>query len=130
MADDKGYIQPGYRTITPYLYGGQGLIDFLIDVFGAEVLHGGDVAADGSSHNEVMIGDSRVDFGSGYFADKSMASALWVYVPDVDATFVKALSVGAKAVREPADMTWGDRVGGVRDAYGNTWWIATHTPPK
>jgi len=59
-----------------------------------------------------------------------MASALWVYVPDVDATFVKALSVGAKAVREPADMTWGDRVGGVRDAYGNTWWIATHTPPK
>jgi len=64
MADDKGYIQPGYRTITPYLYGGQGLIDFLIDVFGAEVLHGGDVAADGSSHNEVMIGDSRVDFGS------------------------------------------------------------------
>jgi PhnB protein len=27
---------------------------------------------------------------------------------------------------EPADMFYGDRNGGVRDAWGNEWWIATH----
>jgi uncharacterized glyoxalase superfamily protein PhnB len=36
------------------------------------------------------------------------------------------VSLGAKAVREPADMTWGDRVAGVKDTSGNTWWIATN----
>jgi len=27
---------------------------------------------------------------------------------------------------EPTDMFYGDRHGGVRDAAGNSWWIATH----
>ena len=130
MASDKSYIQPGHHTITPYLYGAPALVDFLVEVFGAEILHRSEEDAEGSSHNEVQIGDSRVDFGSGYFADKSMASALWVYVQDVEATYRKALTAGAKSVREPVDMTWGDRVCGVKDAYGNTWWIAKHTPPK
>lgn len=55
-----------------------------------------------------------------------MAAAIYLYVPDVDATYKRAVSLGAKAVREPADMTWGDRVAGVKDTSGNTWWIATN----
>jgi len=50
-----------------------------------------------------------------------MAAAIYLYVPDVDATYKRAVSL-----REPADMTWGDRVGGVKDTSGNTWWIATN----
>jgi PhnB protein len=125
----KDYIQPGYHAVTPYLYGDPALTDFLVEVFGAEVVHRGEVDAIGS-HNEVKIGDSLIDFGSGYFADKSMTAALWVYVPDVDATLKKALKAGATLVREAADMTWGDRVAGVKDAFGNTWWIATHKTAK
>ena len=130
MASEKSYVQPGHHTITPYLYGGPELADFLVEVFGAEVIHRSEKDAAGNSHNEVMLGDSRVDFGAGYFADKSMAAALWIYVPDVEATYKKALKAGAKSLRDPADMTWGDRVCGVKDAFGNTWWIATHTAPK
>jgi PhnB protein len=130
MAGDKSYIQPGHHTVTPYLYGGPKLIDFLKEVFDAEVLHPGGPDAEGNSHNEVKIGDSPVDFGSGYFADKSMAAALWVYVPDVDATLQKALKAGAHLLREPENMSWGDRVCGVKDAFGNTWWIATHRALK
>ena len=33
--------------------------------------------------------------------------------------------LGAKSVRAPSDQTWGDRVGGVKNTSGNTWWIAT-----
>ena len=55
-----------------------------------------------------------------------MAAAIYLYVPDVDATYQRALGLGAKSVREPKNESWGDRVGGVKDTSGNTWWIATH----
>jgi PhnB protein len=124
------YVQPGFHVVTPYLYGSPKLVDFLVEVFGAEVVHRSEVDSSGGSHNEVKIGDSIVDFGSGYFADKSMAAALWVYVPDADATLKKALKAGATLVREAKNESWGDRVGGVKDAFGNTWWIATHKGVK
>jgi uncharacterized glyoxalase superfamily protein PhnB len=37
-----------------------------------------------------------------------------------------AIRAGAKSLREPADQLYGDRSGGVVDAAGNQWWIATH----
>ena len=33
---------------------------------------------------------------------------------------------GATSIAEPADQTYGDRSGGVKDAFGNQWYIATH----
>ena len=29
-------------------------------------------------------------------------------------------------VVEPADQDYGDRMAGVKDPFGNVWWIATH----
>ena len=40
--------------------------------------------------------------------------------------FSVGLSIGCGVVREPVDEPYGDRCGGVRDPFGNTWWIATH----
>jgi len=125
MSATSSYIQPGYTTITPYLYAKLDLIDFLKNAFGAEVTHTPTPDAEGQFHAEARIGDSHLLFGNGYFSDPSMAAAIYIYVPDVDATYQRAVSLGAKAIREPADMTWGDRVGGVKDTSGNTWWIAT-----
>lgn len=124
-ATDK-HIQPGYTTITPYLYAKLDLADFLKNAFGAEVTHTPTPDAKGQFHAEATIGGAHVLFGNGYFSDSSMAAAIYIYVPDVDATYKRAVSLGAKAIREPADMTWGDRVGGVKDTSGNTWWIATN----
>jgi PhnB protein len=36
----------------------------------------------------------------------------------------KAVAAGATTVMEVADMPYGDRQGGVRDAHGNLWWIS------
>ncbi|MGA7872171.1 MAG: VOC family protein [Candidatus Binatus sp.] len=85
-----------------------------------------DTRREGQFHAEARIGDAQLLFGNGYFSDPSMAAAIYLYVPDLDATYKRAVSLGAKAIREPADMTWGDRVGGVKDTSGNTWWIATN----
>ena len=37
-----------------------------------------------------------------------------------------ALAAGATSERAPRDEFYGDRMAGVRDAFGNTWWFATH----
>lgn len=125
MSASTKYIQPGYSTVTPYLYAKPELADFLKNAFGAEITHPPTPDAAGQFHSEATIRGAHVLFGNGFFSDPSMAAAIYIYVPDVDATCNRAVSLGAKAIREPADMTWGDRVGGVKDTSGNTWWIAT-----
>jgi PhnB protein len=37
-----------------------------------------------------------------------------------------ALAAGASSFQEPADQSYGDRTAAVKDAFGNTWYIATH----
>jgi PhnB protein len=46
-------------------------------------------------------------------------------VPDVDATYARALAAGATSERAPADMAYGHRTAGVIDANGITWWIGS-----
>ena len=38
MANSAKYIQEGFHTITPYLYGGNELVDFLKRVFAARFI--------------------------------------------------------------------------------------------
>jgi uncharacterized glyoxalase superfamily protein PhnB len=49
---------------------------------------------------------------------------LYVYVEDADATYRRALSVGAVSLEEPLDTPYGDRRAMVRDPFGNVWQIA------
>jgi PhnB protein len=46
-------------------------------------------------------------------------------VPDGDAVFSSALAAGATAVTAMSELFWGDRVGRVRDPFGDLWWIRT-----
>jgi uncharacterized glyoxalase superfamily protein PhnB len=55
-----------------------------------------------------------------------MAAMFYLYVPTVDAVYKQAVAAGATSFQEPADQFYGDRSAGVRDAFGNTWYIATH----
>jgi uncharacterized glyoxalase superfamily protein PhnB len=51
---------------------------------------------------------------------------LYLYVPNVDTSYQRALKAGAASVMEPADQFYGDRSGGVKDPFGNSWFIGTH----
>jgi len=121
------YIPDGSPTVTPYLAvkGVAALIDFLKIVFDAKEL---DRIAlpDGRIMNaSVSIGNSRVMMGDP--GDRSSEPGmLYVYVPDCDAVYAKAIAAGATSIAAPADMFYGDRSGAVQDASGNKWWIATH----
>src|SRR5690606_9250867 len=51
---------------------------------------------------------------------------LHLYVPDVDATFARAMAAGATSDRPPADEAYGDRAAVVVDPFGHHWMIATN----
>lgn len=53
---------------------------------------------------------------------------LFVYVDDVDATFVELQREGVMPLREPADMPWGERLAFVQDPEGNVTTLAMPTP--
>ena len=60
-----------------------------------------------------------------------MPFAFYLYVPDADADafYRQAVAAGAKPLYPPKDQPYGDRMGGVEDAWGNTSHIATHLGP-
>ncbi len=124
-------IPKGYHTITCHLSidGAQKAIDFYKRAFGAEVV---DQAADPSGtkvwHAALRVGDSML-FVNDVFPDmggSASHSSMWLYVQDVDASFKRAVDAGAKALQPPADMFWGDRMGHVKDPFGQSWTLATH----
>ena len=121
-------IPEGYHTVTPYLAveGAAKIIEFTKQAFGAQERHRM-AAPDGSiMHAEVKIGDSHVMLGEARGPVKAMPSMLYLYVPDVDAVYQRAIGAGAKSEQEPADQFYGDRTAAVMDAAGNRWYIATH----
>ena len=123
------FIPPGYHTITPYLIvsGLPGTISFLEKVFDAKTTVAPMLRPDGSiMHTELQVGDSRIMMAEATEQWRPMPSSIFLYLPDCDAIFKRALASGATSLMEPADQFYGDRMGGVLDHSGNQWWIATH----
>jgi PhnB protein len=118
-------MREGFHTITPYLIVEEPtkLIDFVKQVFGATELMRGTGSA-GGLHAEVKIGDSMVMIGGP--GEEAMPAAIYLYIDDVDAAYKRALAAGATSLSEPEDQPYGDRNAGVKDAFGNIWYIATH----
>ncbi|PYR97909.1 MAG: glyoxalase [Acidobacteria bacterium] len=56
---------------------------------------------------------------------RPMPSMIYMYVPDCDALYEQALRSGAKSISPLGDQSYGDRHGGVEDAWGNQWYIAS-----
>ena len=122
-------VPDGYHTVTPYLTvrGAAKVIEFLKQAFGAELSLEPVKRPDGAiMHAEVKIGDSRVMLGEENEMAKATTTSLYVYVPNVDSVYQRAVKAGGNSVMEPTDMFYGDRTGSVKDPSGNTWSIATH----
>jgi PhnB protein len=121
-------IPTGYHSVTPYLVvpGVARVIEFLKQAFKAEEVERM-ARPDGTvMHAEVRIGDSIIMMGEPNDKFPAMPAAVYLYVPDVDAAYKRALAAGAASTMEPANQFYGDRNAGVKDASGNVWWIATH----
>ncbi len=123
--------RPHFHTITPYLMTNDidSVVDFLQQAFDATETYRttGDA---GGSHVELQIGDARLMLGGGSgTVDQPTQSAMFLYVEEVDAVYQSALDAGATSIIEPADgMFQEERGAGVRDPFGNDWYIGRFGP--
>ena len=129
---NEWYITPESKhrhpSVQPYLHlhGAEKMIPFLEAAFGAraEGVHkwpGGAIA-----HATVFIGDGQIEIDEAFRANRQTQCHLHLYVPDTDAVYARALKAGATVIEPPSNKPYGDRSAGVKDAWGNGWFIATH----
>jgi uncharacterized glyoxalase superfamily protein PhnB len=120
-------VPEGYTTVTPWIIGCDtaGLMEFLQVAFEAEELSRL-VGPDGKiGHAEMRIGDAVVMMFDGPGDWPATPAFLRLYVRDGDAVFRRAVDAGGTPVTEMTELFWGDRVGRVRDPFGNLYWIQT-----
>ncbi|MDQ2936065.1 MAG: VOC family protein [Acidobacteriota bacterium] len=79
-------------------------------------------------HATVRIGDSIIEMGEAHGEWQPMPPALYTYVEDVDATYDRAIKAGAISVEKPGNKPYGARSAWIKDAWGNTWYLASEIP--
>jgi len=110
----------GWPTVTPRLFAddAKGLVAFVKKVFDAK----GRYHAERPS--EIHIGDSIVMITEAGVRRANRAF-LYVYVPDTDVAYRRAIRAGARSLESPGETPYGDRRCMIEDRWGNTWQIAT-----
>jgi len=121
------HVRHGRGSVRPYLFGQYELPEFLEQVFGASTIERHETGPR-SAHVELELGDSVIVVEAGELppdVDPTTAS-VYVYVEDTDSVYARALEAGAASIAAPEDKHYGERSAGIRDAFGNTWWISTY----
>jgi len=121
-------VPEGMHSVTPYLVvdGANDLIRFIEQSFGGKTMSIMKTKDGRVMHASVQIGDSQIMVSDSTEKYPAGASRLYLYVDNVDNTYQNAINANGISLREPIDEFYGDRSGGIKDAWGNEWWIATH----
>jgi len=64
-----------------------------------------------------MVSEASADF-------PAMPASYYLYVENADDAMQKAIAAGATKVMDVADMPYHDRQGGIKDQFGNLWWLS------
>ncbi|HKY14581.1 MAG TPA: VOC family protein [Microthrixaceae bacterium] len=132
----RAHIPPAHHSINAYLMvdDARRALDWYRAVFDATVEGEPIIMDDGRvGHAEIRIGDSLVMLADefpemglvGPNARGGTSVSLSAYVPDVDATYAKAIDAGARSVGEVENQFHGSRRGTVIDPFGHRWMIST-----
>jgi PhnB protein len=127
-AQGKSHVPEGLFSVNPYLHPrrAEPFIAFLKRAFGAQEV-AKYASPDGVvNHAVVRVGDSVLEMGEAHDKYATMEAMFYLYVPNMENVYRQALAAGATSFQEPTDQPYGDRNAGVKDAFGNKWYIATH----
>jgi PhnB protein len=118
----------GIRSVQPYLHLREAhkMVPFMEAVFGAESLGVAKSPEGAVLHGTMRIGNATLEIAEAHREFQPMPCHLHVYVLDTDAVYDRALRAGATSIETPEDKPYGDRSAGVKDPFGNSWFIATY----
>src|SRR3712207_7126123 len=102
---DRSYKPQGYSSVSAYIVANdaQGIIDFLMEVFDARQTRRYEMPDDSIMHAEVQIDDTVVMVSDGTEDNPPFPIWLHVYVPEVDASYRRALDAG-RSVEHTAEI--------------------------
>jgi PhnB protein len=123
-------IREGFHTITAYLRIRRAaeLVEFVKQAFGATETRRR-TESGGIVHFELRLGDSMIMVGgTENMPGPEMPTALHIFPGEVDSFYRRALDAGASPMQPPADQEYGERVAGVKDPFGNEWYISQPLP--
>lgn len=126
MSAQSDSTPPGFATVTPYFFvdDADAFVAFLINGLGG-THRGTSRRDDGKVANAmVQLGNASVMVSEAGRGFPAMSASYYLYVDNADASMACAIAAGAAEIMAVADMPYGDRQGGVRDAHGNIWWIS------
>lgn len=129
MTDHTDGAPPGRSVVAPFISvkNADCVLDFAQAVFGATLARPPLRRSDGRLWNaELALGGATIFVAEATSDDMHRPVFVHVYVPDAQAAYARALDAGAQSIMAPEDHFYGDHAGGVADACGNWWWIATH----
>jgi uncharacterized glyoxalase superfamily protein PhnB len=123
------------QTVTAYISvrNAAAALAFYVEAFDAVELSRL-VSDDGRiGHAEITIGNSRLMLADEYPEIDSVGpetrggptASFTIEVPDVDASFGRAIAAGAVVERPVDDQFHGNRMGSVRDPFGHRWTLST-----
>ena len=118
----------GIPAVQPFLHlhSAEKMIPFLEAAFNAEALGVAKSPEGAVLHGTIRIGNATLEIDEAHDELQPMPCSLHVYVADTDAAYAQALQAGASSVAAPRNEEYGDRSASVRDAWGNSWFIATY----
>lgn len=138
MTTSSQPVPEGFHTVTPHLTlkNTRQAITFYEKALNAKVLGVfPSPNGNGTMHAQIQIGNSILMMGDempgqGCQSAETLGTSpisLYIYLADVDAAFKQAVAAGATVIMPVAEAFWGDRCGTLKDPFGYSWTIATHT---
>lgn len=125
--DEPVDVPARYSRVDPWVISSDtdAEVAFLTTVFaGRETPGSRMLGPDGRiGHVEVELGDAVIMLFDAQPGWPPTPSHLRVYVASTRDTYNLALTAGARAVTQPTDLAFGERVARVRDPQGHLWWI-------
>ena len=128
-------IPDGYTTLTPFLVveDGARAIDYYRDTFGAVLIDRMDGPDGTVLHAELDFGHGRLQLSDPHpemglrapDGTEQVDHSYVLYCSDVDATFARAVELGARVFEEPSTFVTGDRFASILDPFGHRWAIMT-----
>ncbi len=117
-----------YQTVTPYLLieHANDFLVFMQTLFQAEITeqHHRDEEKSVLMHAELKVGNATIMCAEATEQWAIQSAGLFIYVENADESYAKAISLGCTSIMGLSDQHYG-RTCGVKDAYGNTWWITS-----